>query len=350
MKIVPLAREDLDRLEPLWGLLHAHHQSVAPELAPYVEARTSWVQRRTRYEEAFKRQGGGFLVQDADLDVGYAVYGVQPRYRPATFAEHTDVLELYTLFVRPEYRGRHIGSMLSEAVDASAAAEGLVTQMVGVVPGNSNAVSFFTKRGFAPTWLTLTRFGRSQPFSRSHSNANIKTVTRTEVDRLRALWLTLHHHHQDVASVLGPFVSDEASWDVIRQLFQRTATEGVLLWVEEAGAPIAVACTTISRNDTSISETWLSGRDVAEVKVLVVANHVRGRGIGSALLHSVQRRLSSIGVDDMMIAAIYPNQDAIRLYQRQGFRPAWLEMTRALPSVSGVDHDTSKVCDRRLGG
>lgn len=343
MKVIPLAREDLDRLEPLWGLLHAHHQSVAPELAPYVQARTSWIRRRTQYEEAFRRRGGGFLVQDAGIDVGYAVYSVRSTYRPATFVAHVDVVELSTLFVRQEYRGRHIGSMLSEAVDASVAARGFLNQMVGVIPGNSEAVDFHAKRGFAPTWLTLTRFGRSPPVSKSFSNAGIKTAAPAEVDRLRSLWLTLHHHHQRVAPELGPFVSDEVSWDAIRRLFQRTATEGILLWIEDAGEPIAVACTTISRNETTMAETWLTGRDLAEVRVLVVADHVRGRGIGSALLASVQRRLSSVGVNDLMIGAIYPNLDAIRLYKRQGFRPAWLEMTRQMSDASGVTHNSSKM-------
>jgi hypothetical protein len=33
-------------------------------------------------------------------------------------------------------------------------------------------------------------------------------------------------------------------------------------------------------------------------------------------------------VHDQVIGAIAPNADAIRLYERRGFRAAWLQMTR----------------------
>jgi hypothetical protein len=40
----------LVELEPLWLVLHHHHQASAPELGPYVEDQASWRVRRTGYE------------------------------------------------------------------------------------------------------------------------------------------------------------------------------------------------------------------------------------------------------------------------------------------------------------
>ena len=62
--------------------------------------------------------------------------------------------------------------------------------------------------------------------------------------------------------------------------------------------------------------------------MMVVAGHARGRGVGSALMDVVDARLAAAGVVDQVIGAIEPNRDAIRLYERRGFRPAWLQLTR----------------------
>ncbi len=88
-----------------------------------------------------------------------------------------------------------------------------------------------------------------------------------------------------------------------------------------------MACVTIARDDPLWADTWATGRDVAEIKLLVVAPGARGAGLGSALLDEVDRRLAAGGVHDQVIGAIAPNTAAIRLYERRGFRPAWLQMT-----------------------
>ena len=62
--------------------------------------------------------------------------------------------------------------------------------------------------------------------------------------------------------------------------------------------------------------------------MLVVAADARGRGLGSAVMDAIDARLQAAGVVDQVIGAIEPNRDAIRLYERRGFRPAWLQMTR----------------------
>ena len=54
----------------------------------------------------------------------------------------------------------------------------------------------------------------------------------------------------------------------------------------------------------------------------------RGTGIGTRLLDAVDAELEQRGIDDMLIGAVASNGDAIRLYERRGFVPAWVYMTR----------------------
>ena len=54
----------------------------------------------------------------------------------------------------------------------------------------------------------------------------------------------------------------------------------------------------------------------------------RGRGIGTLLLDAVDAELAARGIGDMVIGAVAQNTDAIRLYERRGFRTAWTVLTR----------------------
>ena len=80
--------------------------------------------------------------------------------------------------------------------------------------------------------------------------------------------------------------------------------------------------------ETELDDTWVSGRRVAEIETLSVLPAARGAGVGSALLDRVDAELAAAGIDDVLIAAFVTNLDAIRLYERRGFRPASLYMIR----------------------
>ena len=80
--------------------------------------------------------------------------------------------------------------------------------------------------------------------------------------------------------------------------------------------------------ETLMPDTWRTGDRVAEIETLSVAPHARGEGIGSALLDRIDAELEAAGVRDVMVGAFVTNTDAIRLYERRGFRPAWLYMLR----------------------
>ncbi len=151
------------------------------------------------------------------------------------------------------------------------------------------------------------------------------------LDRLAPLWLLLHRHHREVGGeALGPYVDDDSSWRARRELYAGFLGSGGFALLAERDGELAgyamVAVTPVA--ETLMPDTWRTGDHVAEIETLSVAPHARGEGIGSALLDRIDAELESAGVRDVMIGAFVTNTDAIRLYERRGFRPAWLYMLR----------------------
>jgi len=162
----------------------------------------------------------------------------------------------------------------------------------------------------------------------------VTTITRAgaeAIDRLEPLWLVLHHHHQDVGgTALGPYVDDATSWAARRALYQDFLTKGgFVLLAERSGELVGYATVAITPvEDTLMPDTWGTGDRLAEIETLCVAPSERGGGLGSALLDRIDEELAAAGVHDVMIGAFVTNDGAIRLYERRGFRPAWLYMLR----------------------
>jgi len=84
----------------------------------------------------------------------------------------------------------------------------------------------------------------------------------------------------------------------------------------------------MSVSETQMPDTWQTGERIAEIESLSVAPDARGTGIGSALLDHVDEELRSAAIDDVLVGAFVSNTDAIRLYERRGFLPAWMYLQR----------------------
>jgi ribosomal protein S18 acetylase RimI-like enzyme len=160
------------------------------------------------------------------------------------------------------------------------------------------------------------------------------TITRAgaeAIDRLGPLWLELHHHHRAVGGpALGPYVDDEVSWSACRQAYERLlARGGFVLLAERGGDLVGYALVAVlPASETLVADTWRVGERIAEIETVCVAPSERGTGIGSALLDRTDEELEAAGIADVLIGAVVTNVDAIRLYERRGFRPAWLYMAR----------------------
>jgi ribosomal protein S18 acetylase RimI-like enzyme len=163
----------------------------------------------------------------------------------------------------------------------------------------------------------------------------VPTIARAGADALDALeplWLELHHHHQAVGGErLGPYVTDGESWPLRRKLYTEVLENGgfLLLAHGDDGAPAGYAVVAITdAADSLLGDTWRTGPRVAEIETLLVHTDARGAGLGSGLLDRIDAELAAEGVADVFIGAVLTNTDAIRLYERRGFRPAWVYMLR----------------------
>jgi ribosomal protein S18 acetylase RimI-like enzyme len=63
---------------------------------------------------------------------------------------------------------------------------------------------------------------------------------------------------------------------------------------------------------------------------LYVRPQYRGRGIGTALLDAAEDELFERGADAVAIEAMAANADAIRLYERLGYRPHRVELEKSV--------------------
>ena len=160
------------------------------------------------------------------------------------------------------------------------------------------------------------------------------TITRAgtdALDRLEPLWLLLHRHHQAVGGeALGPYVDDTTSWRERRALYTDfLAKDGFALLAERDGKLIGYAMVAVLPvTDTQMPDTWRTGERIAEIETLSVVPQARGAGVGSALLDRIDEELEAAAIDDVLVGAFVSNADAIRLYQRRGFRPAWMYLQR----------------------
>ncbi len=145
------------------------------------------------------------------------------------------------------------------------------------------------------------------------------------VDELRPLWLQLHHHHASVSRV-QPFVDDETSWSARRASYVQTLEEGgFALVAEDDGVLTGYAMVRIHEGP---DDSWALEDRYGEVWTVVVAEHARGRGLGTALLDAVDAELADRGIHDLMIGVMEGNDDARRLYERRGLVPGWRQLYR----------------------
>lgn len=326
----PLTIGDVDRARPLWLALHAHHQTVAPDLAPYVCDDVSWRHRKEEYEEALADGGFGLVASHAGEDIGYLVCAKRPMQRAATFALPATLWELLSLSVMPDHRGAGVGAALLDAMEERVGASDVRTQLIGVIPDNERAAALYRSRGFTPIWLTLTRFCRPAPAREPSGAIPIERVSPEAAGSLAPLWFELHHHHQAVSPHLGPFASDAASWAIIEGLLEESARHGLLFAARRGEEIIGLASAVVHSAEATASyaDTWATTGRIAETKFLVVARDARGSGVGTALMDTVEQELAVRGVADHLIGAIAPNRDAIGFYESRGFRPAWLELLK----------------------
>jgi GNAT superfamily N-acetyltransferase len=147
----------------------------------------------------------------------------------------------------------------------------------------------------------------------------IERVGDESIDRFEHLWHAMLAHHGSVETTI-PMQPPEVSWPLRRALYATILAEpgAFALLASRAGVEVAYCVVHVHRGP---DDTWVTGDAIAEVESLAVSADERGRGIGTQLLDRVDAELAAIGVDDLQIAVVAANADAMRFYERRGLQP-----------------------------
>lgn len=154
--------DDLDALAPLWIAVHHRHIESMPELAPYVSDEETWRERRGLYAELLAKPDTLLLLASVgDELIGYGLAHVMPlaeTWIPDTWRTGELIGEIESLSVAPAYRGSGLGSQLLDRLEAHLRERGATDLVLGALPGNSDAIRLYERRGYRPTWLYLSKF------------------------------------------------------------------------------------------------------------------------------------------------------------------------------------------------
>ncbi len=154
--IVSLEAEYIDRLEPLWSALHAHHMGITPRLggADAREPADAWARRREKYRRWLAEPDSFTLVAErTNRRIGYAFVTVGLGH--ASWRSGDRIAELETLSVLPEERNRGVGTMLVDAVEQRLRAAGIHDLQITSAITNADSHRFYERRGLTPAFVTF---------------------------------------------------------------------------------------------------------------------------------------------------------------------------------------------------
>jgi len=159
----------------------------------------------------------------------------------------------------------------------------------------------------------------------------VRTGSLADLDVVGPLWVAVHHRHAETMPQLAPYVSDDETWRVRRELYEQLLakpdTQLLLAFAGEVAVGYGLAHV-LTVEETWIPDTWETDSRIGEIESLSVLPEYRGSGLGSELLERLEQHLHAIGVKDLILGALPGNTDAIRLYERRGYQPTWLYLSR----------------------
>ena len=159
-----------------------------------------------------------------------------------------------------------------------------------------------------------------------------------DIQALESLWLELHHHHCEVAPQSGEFTDDETSWRVRSGSYREWLADprSFLLLARSGGQLVGYAVVRIMEAGADLTDSWQVPEVVAELETLLVSAEARGAGLGGRLLDEIDAELERQGITEVMVGLMPGNDGARRLYERRGFRPRWLVLSRGEHSLDNT--------------
>jgi len=149
----------------------------------------------------------------------------------------------------------------------------------------------------------------------------IERASVDRVDEAGPLFRGMVEHHRRVAGGIWPVKAADDAWLVRRKQYVGWLSgedAWMLLAFDDDEAP-AVGYAVLRLSPPGA--TWALGDRIGELESLAVAEGFRGRGAGTALLEACRQICRDHGVRHWVVDVVDANRDAIRMYERQGFRP-----------------------------
>ena len=137
---------------------------------------------------------------------------------------------------------------------------------------------------------------------------------------MEPLWLALHRHHVAVAEYRWLVRDAQTSWERRRRWYRELlANGGAYFLARDDGrlAGYAMTQTTVGEDDTFEVQVG-----IVEIISLVVAESMRGRGVGTELVAAVGQFAAGQGIDTLKVAVMVGNTHARAYYLNGGFDPA----------------------------
>jgi len=159
----------------------------------------------------------------------------------------------------------------------------------------------------------------------------VRTGGADDLDIVEPLWVAVHHQHAQTMPELAPYVSDDETWRERRALYEELLAkpETLLLTASVDDRVIGYGLAHVMAvEDTWVADTWATGHRIGEIESLSVLPEFRGSGLGGQLLTRLEDHLRASGVDDLVLGVLPGNRDALRLYERRGYRPTWLYLSK----------------------
>jgi ribosomal protein S18 acetylase RimI-like enzyme len=134
-----------------------------------------------------------------------------------------------------------------------------------------------------------------------------------------------------VAPETGAFTDDDSSWEVRSASYREWLADprSFVLIAREAERPVGYAVARVMETGPEWRDSWQMPPTMAEVETLVVLPALRNSGLGTRLLDAVEDELERQGIAEVIVGIIPGNDGAQRLYERRGFRPRWLVLSRS---------------------
>lgn len=128
-------------------------------------------------------------------------------------------------------------------------------------------------------------------------------------------------HHAKVAGDAWPIRNLDDSWRMRRAEYERWLGDGTgrmfTAVPHDGGAPDDYAVLTVHPT----GPTFDHGELVGDLESLAVSPEARGAGIGTLLIDTCRQILLERGIRAWIVTAVESNASALRLYEREGFRP-----------------------------